>query len=102
MLRRMYKKYEGTLFNGHKQDKPKGSNDIYEAVDVNKLINDHARLLIERYNTVCFDVKQMQEILNVGESNVYELLKTGCFPVKTIGKRKVVSAFALAAFLIKA
>lgn len=57
--------------------------------------------LIERqYGAVCLNVKQLAQVLNVGESNVYELLGSGKLHVKTIGKRKVVPIVSLAEYLV--
>lgn len=96
----MQEKYKGTLFNNNKQNNIDNSTNINTSVDVEKLIAIQAELMVKKYNSVCFDVKQLQEILNVGESNVYELIKTKGFPVKKIGNRKIVPAVALARYLI--
>jgi predicted DNA-binding transcriptional regulator AlpA len=95
-----HKQYEGSLFGGTKKNKEKKGSDIYASVNVERLIIAQADLLMQKYNTACLDVKQLKEILNVGESNVYELLNTNSFPTETIGRRKVVPAIALAAYLV--
>ena len=65
-----------------------------------KLVEIQAMALASTYKTTCFDVKQLQEILGVGETNVYKLVRSGKLPSRTIGRRrKVVPVSALAQFL---
>lgn len=68
--------------------------------NLEKLVEAQARLMAEEYGATCFDVKQLQKILGVGESNVYQLLKNGALACRTIGRRKVVPVIALARFLV--
>lgn len=68
--------------------------------EMEKLVEAQARLMAEEYGATCFDVKQLQKILGVGESNVYQLLKSGTLACRTIGRRKIVPAVALARFLV--
>ena len=91
------KKYEGSLFT---EKKPKKEIRYTPNADIEKLIEQQAGLLISSYGKACLGAEQLQEILGVGESNVYELMKKSDFPTRTIGKRKVVSAVALAAWLV--
>lgn len=65
-----------------------------------KLVEIQALALATTYNTTCFDVKQLQEVLGVGETNVYRLLRTGKLSSVTIGRRKKVSVSSLAQFLV--
>lgn len=65
-----------------------------------KLIEIQAVALATTYHATCFDVKQLQDILGVGETNVYRLLRSGALPSRTIGRRKVVTVATLAQFLV--
>lgn len=69
--------------------------------DVEKLVEIQAKMIVAEHHATCFDVKQLQEILGVGESNIYSLLRSGKLSNQTIGKRKVVPVVALAEFLVK-
>ncbi|MGH4117957.1 helix-turn-helix domain-containing protein [Clostridium sp.] len=69
-------------------------------VDIEKLIQIQTEILMNKYNTSCIDVKQLQKELNVGQSNIYEMLKKEELPVRTIGRRKVIPVIALATYLI--
>lgn len=68
--------------------------------DMDKLIAIQALALSATYNTTCFDVKQLQEVLGVGESNVYRLLRSGQLLSQRVGRRIVVPVSALAQFLV--
>jgi len=68
--------------------------------DLDKLVEIQALALTNLYHAVCFDVKQLQEILGVGETNVYQLLRSNKLPSQTLGRRKVVPVAALAQFLV--
>ncbi len=69
--------------------------------DLEKLVAIQAEIMANQYGATCFDVKQLQRILGVGETNVYQLLKSGKLPCQTIGRRKVVPVVALAQYLVK-
>lgn len=97
----MRKAYVGATFCGKKQQEEISNTEFYTSVDVEKLIQYQTELLMKKYNTACIDVKQLQEVLNVGETNAYDLLKENILPVRTIGRRKVVPAIAVATYLVK-
>lgn len=65
-----------------------------------KLVEIQAKMLVDTYHTTCFDIKQVQEVLGVGETNAYRLVRSGKLPSQTIGKRKIVPVSALAQFLV--
>ena len=67
---------------------------------IKMLVEIQTNIFVHKYGATCFDVKQLQKILRVGESNVYQLLRSGKLPCQTIGRRKVVSVAALAQFLV--
>ena len=69
-------------------------------VPLEKLVDIQAQILVQEYGATCFDVKQVQKILSVGESNVYQLLRSGKLASRTIGRRKIVPAVTLAQFLV--
>ncbi len=75
-------------------------NELSQQEERAKQVESQARLMVEKYGTTCFDVKQIRDILGIGESNVYRLLRSGKIVCKTIGKRKIVSAVSLAHFLV--
>lgn len=78
----------------------KNDESIEKGNNLDKLIEIQAMTLSTTYHTTCFDVKQLQAILGVGESNVYRLLRSGQLPSRTIGRRKIVPVCALAQFLV--
>lgn len=78
----------------------KNGESLKKQLDLEKLVEIQALALSSTYHTTCFDVKQLQEILGVGETNVYRLLKSGQLPSQTVGRRKVVPVSALAQFLV--
>lgn len=78
----------------------KNSENLEKCDGLEKLIEIQAMALSNTYHTTCFDVKQLQEILGVGETNVYRLLRSGQLFSQTIGRRKVVPVSALAQFLV--
>ena len=67
---------------------------------IDKLIETQANILVQQYGTACFDAKQLQSILQVGETNVYQLLRSGKIACRTVGRRKIVAAVVLAQFLV--
>ena len=68
--------------------------------DLEKLVEIQALALARTYNATCFDVKQLQEVLGIGETAVYRLLRSGKLPSRSFGRRKVVPVCALAQFLV--
>lgn len=86
--------YSGTLFGTAKKPEPQR-----QKVEVDKLVKIQADQLRSVYNTDCLDVKQLQQVLNVGESNAYDWLKN-CPAVRVIGRRKVVPVVWMAYFLV--
>lgn len=67
--------------------------------DVERLISIQATALREEYKTDCLNMKQLQQVLNVGESNVYAWVKE-CKAVRVIGRRKVVPVVLVARYLV--
>lgn len=86
--------YTGTLFGN--ASKPESQR---QQIDLDKLVKIQADQLRGVYKTDCLDVKQLQQVLNVGESNAYEWLK-GCTAVRVIGRRKVVPIVWMAYYLV--
>ena len=86
--------YTGSLF-GQTQK----SESQRQQVEVDKLVKIQADQLHSVYNTSCLDVKQLQKVLNVGESNAYEWLKS-CNAVRVVGRRKVVPIVWVAYYLV--
>lgn len=81
------------------------SNDIQkvypvEDTSIEKLVEIQSLALVNTYHATCFDIKQLQEVLGVGETNAYRLVRSGKLPSRTIGKRKIVPVSALARFLV--
>lgn len=89
--------YPGSLFNPTKSKKRKIS--YIPNQDNDKLIEIQASILVKEYGCSAFSADQVQKITGLGETSVYELLKK--LPVGNIGKRKVISAVVLAAWMIK-
>lgn len=87
--------YTGVLFNKKKHEEIKQ----LQRIDVGRLVEIQAKLLRDTYKVECLDAKQLQAVLNVGESNVYDWLKK-CRFVRTIGRRKVVPIIAVANYLV--
>ena len=86
--------YTGTLFGTAKK-----AESQHQQVEVDKLVKIQADQLRNVYNTNCLDVKQLQQVLNVGESNAYDWLKN-CPAVRLIGRRKVVPIVWMAYYLV--
>lgn len=86
--------YTGSLFG--QTQKPESQR---QQVEVDKLVKIQADQLRNVYNTNCLDVKQLQQVLNVGESNAYDWLKN-CPAVRLIGRRKVVPIVWMAYYLV--
>ena len=86
--------YTGSLFGETK--KPESQ---HQQIEVDKLVKIQADQLRQNYGTDCLDVKQIQQVLNVGESNAYDWLK-GCPAVRVIGRRKVVPVVWVAYYLV--
>jgi hypothetical protein len=59
-----------------------------------------AERLATKYGKDTFDCEDLITILGVGRNNVRELMRSKDFPTLTIGNRKVVSALALAIWLL--
>ena len=87
--------YTGTLFSKNQSKEIKQS----PCTDVAQLVEIQAKLLRDTYKVECLDAKQLQAVLNVGETNVYDWLKK-CQSVRTIGRRKVVPIIAVANYLV--
>ena len=84
--------YTGALFNSKKAEStPK-------QIEATELISIQTVQLRQNYNTECLDAKQLQQALNVGETNVYKLIKN-CPTVRVIGRRKVIPIIAVATYL---
>lgn len=59
-----------------------------------------AKLLTEQYHTTCFEVKDLQKVLNIGESNAYELVRKGRLTSQKIGRRITIPVVSVAKFLV--
>ena len=85
--------YTGALFNSKKAEStPK-------QIEATELISIQTVQLRQNYNTECLDAKQLQQALNVVETNVYKLIKN-CPTVRVIGRRKVIPIIAVATYLV--
>lgn len=73
---------------------------IESGTNLEKLVEIQAKMLVDTYHTTCFDIKQLQKVLGIGETNAYRLVRSGKLPSQTIGKRKIVPVSALAQFLV--
>ena len=73
---------------------------IESSTSIEKLVETQALALVNAYHTTCFDIKQLQKVLGIGETNAYRLVRSGKLPSQTIGKRKIVPVSALAQFLV--
>lgn len=78
----------------------KKDESIKSDTSLEKLVEIQAKVMVDTYHTTCFDIKQVQEVLGVGETNAYRLVRSGKLPSQTIGKRKIVPVSALAQFLV--
>jgi len=78
----------------------KKAESIRNDISTEKLVEIQAMILASTYKTACFDIKQLQKVLKVGESNAYRLVRSGKLPSQTIGRRIVVPVSALAEFLV--
>lgn len=87
--------YTGTLFSKNRTKETKQA----PCTDMAKLVEIEAKLLRDTYKVECLDAKQLQTVLNVGETNVYDWLKK-CRFVRTIGRRKVVPVISVANYLV--
>lgn len=86
--------YNGNLFGTEKK-----SENTSPQVDIYKLIFIQSAQLRSTYGTDCLDVKQLQKVLNVGETNAYKWMKK-CPAVMVIGNRKVVPIAWVAHYLV--
>ena len=86
--------YNGTLFGNARKPEPQPQHK-----DLDKLVSIQTSQLRGVYKTDCLDVKQLQQVLNVGESNAYDWLKN-CPAVRMIGRRKVVPVVWVAYYLV--
>ena len=78
----------------------KAEENIKNGISIEELIEIQAKMLVDTYHTICFDIKQLQKVLGIGETNAYRLVRSGKLPSQTIGKRKIVPVSALAQFLV--
>lgn len=60
-----------------------------------------AKRLAEKYQKDFFDCDDLVSILGVGKNNVRQLMRSASFPTVEIGSRRVVSAIALAFWMLK-
>ena len=86
--------YTGSLFGNPKKPEPQ-----LQQKDFDKLVTIQTSQLRGAYKTDCLDAKQLQQVLNVGESNAYDWLKN-CPAVRVIGRRKVVPVVWVAYYLV--
>lgn len=87
-------KYSGELFGNAKTPESQPQHR-----DFDKLIEVETDRLRRTYGTDCLDVKQLQQVLNVGESNVRDWIKK-CPVVMVINRRKVVPVIWMAHYLV--
>lgn len=82
-------------------DKPvKNANTSTETFSPEKLVEIQTRAMVDTYHTTCFDIKQLQKVLGIGETAAYKLLRNGTLPSRTLGRHKVVPVAAVARFLV--
>lgn len=86
--------YSGTIFGNTRKPEPR-----LQQKDLDKLVTIQTSQLRGVYKTDCLNVKQLQQVLNVGESNAYDWVKT-CPAVRIIGRRKVVPVVWVAYYLV--
>ena len=86
--------YTGSLFGN--APKPESQHQNKDLDKLDKIQVDQLRGV---YKTDCLDVKQLQQVLNVGESNAYDWVKN-CPAVRVIGRRKVVPIIWMAYYLV--
>lgn len=86
--------YSGTLLGTAKKPEPQRKQ-----IEVDKLVKIQADQLRQNYGADCLDVKQLQQVLNIGESNAYDWIKN-CPAVRVIGRRKVVPIVWMAYYLV--
>ena len=86
--------YTGSLFGNPKKPEPQPQHK-----DLDKLVSIQTAQLRGAYKTDCLDVKQLQQVLNVGESSAYDWLKS-CPAGRVIGRRKVVPVVWVAYYLV--
>lgn len=86
--------YTGTLFGAGK--KPESQ---HQHKDFDKLVKIQADLLRQVFGKDCLNVEQLQQVLNLGESNVRDWLNK-CPAVRVINRRKVVPIIWMAYYLV--
>lgn len=86
--------YTGQMFSKQTKAEP-----VHSEIDLSKLVAIQCAQLRETYRTECLNAKQLQRVLNIGESNVYAWIKK-CPSVRIVGRRKVVPIIAVASFLV--
>lgn len=86
--------YTGTTFGTAKKPESQSQHKNFD-----KLIEIETNQLRHIYGTDCLDVKQIQQVLNIGESNAYDWLKH-CPAVRIINRRKVVPIIWVAYYLV--
>ena len=70
------------------------------SIDFSALVALEAQRLADKYGKDTFDCEDLIVILGVGRNNVRELMRSNRFPTLAIGARKVVSAIALAKWML--
>lgn len=86
--------YAGSLFVQAPRPESQPQSKNYD-----NLIKIEADRLRHIYGNDCLDVKQLQRVLNVGESNAYDWINK-CPVVRVINKRKVVPVIWMAHYLV--
>lgn len=94
------KQYNGSLFNTNGSSASPIERHTADFSNYSQQIDLQSKLLMDKYKSSCLDVKQLQEVLNVGESNAYEFLKDNKNMVRVIGRRKVVPIVLLSVYLV--
>lgn len=81
------------LWNMVSEDIPTVNRYLAAALEAERLAN--------KYGKDCFDSEDLKTILGVGRNNARELMRSKSFPTLNIGGRKVVSAIALAVWMLR-
>ena len=69
--------------------------------DLSVAVALEAERLANKYDKDTFDCLDLIKILGVGRNNVRELMRSRHFPTLSIGSRKVISAIALAKWMLQ-
>ena len=51
----------------------------------------HGGTILEDQEKAVYTVAEIQKLLGIGKNQAYDLVNSGVFPVKTVGKKKLIS-----------